>query len=38
MLPVMTMVFNVVGLLGGYVVAVVVYNVDFGQAAELYRF
>lgn len=38
MLPVMTMVFNVVGLLGGYMVAIVFYNVDFGQAAELYRF
>jgi phospholipid/cholesterol/gamma-HCH transport system permease protein len=38
MLPVMTMVFNVVGLLGGYVVAIVINNVDFGQAAELYRF
>jgi phospholipid/cholesterol/gamma-HCH transport system permease protein len=38
MLPVMTMVFNVVGLFGGYVVAIVFYNVDFGQAAELYRF
>jgi len=38
MLPVMTMVFNVVGLIGGYVVAIIFYNVDFGQAAELYRF
>jgi len=38
MLPVMTIVFNVVGLVGGYFVAIVVYNVDFGQAAELYRF
>jgi phospholipid/cholesterol/gamma-HCH transport system permease protein len=38
MLPVMTMVFNVVGLVGGYVVAIIINNVDFGQAAELYRF
>jgi phospholipid/cholesterol/gamma-HCH transport system permease protein len=38
MLPVMTMVFNLVGLIGGYVVAIIVYDVDFGQAAELYRF
>jgi phospholipid/cholesterol/gamma-HCH transport system permease protein len=38
MLPVMTIVFNVVGLLGAYMVAIVFYNVDFGQAAELYRF
>jgi phospholipid/cholesterol/gamma-HCH transport system permease protein len=38
MLPVLTMVFNVVGLLGGYIIAIIFYNVDFGQAAELYRF
>jgi phospholipid/cholesterol/gamma-HCH transport system permease protein len=38
MLPVMTIVFNVVGLMGGYFVSIIVYNVDFGQAAELYRF
>jgi phospholipid/cholesterol/gamma-HCH transport system permease protein len=38
MFPVLTMVFNVVGLFGGYLVAIVLYNVDFGQAAELYRF
>jgi phospholipid/cholesterol/gamma-HCH transport system permease protein len=38
MLPVMTMVFNVVGLFGGYIVAIVFYEVDFGQAVELYRF
>src|SRR2546423_1276255 len=37
MLPVMTMVFNLVGLIGGYVVAIISYEVDFGQAAELYR-
>jgi phospholipid/cholesterol/gamma-HCH transport system permease protein len=38
MLPLMTMVFNVMGLLGGYLVAVHLYDVDFGQAVELYRF
>jgi phospholipid/cholesterol/gamma-HCH transport system permease protein len=38
MLPVMTMLFNVVGLVGGYVVAIIFNNVDFGQAFELYRF
>jgi len=38
MLPVMTIIFNVVGLVGAYMVAIVFYNVDFGQAAELYRF
>jgi phospholipid/cholesterol/gamma-HCH transport system permease protein len=38
MLPVMTIVFNVVGLVGGYFIAIIAYNVDFGQAAELYRF
>jgi phospholipid/cholesterol/gamma-HCH transport system permease protein len=38
MLPLMTMVFNVMGLLGGYIVAIHLYDVDFGQAAELYRF
>jgi phospholipid/cholesterol/gamma-HCH transport system permease protein len=38
MMPVMTMVFNVVGLIGGYIVAILVYDIDFGQAAELYRY
>jgi phospholipid/cholesterol/gamma-HCH transport system permease protein len=38
MVPVMTMAFNVTGLFGGYFIAVVLYNVDFGQAAGLYRF
>jgi phospholipid/cholesterol/gamma-HCH transport system permease protein len=38
MMPVMTMVFNVVGLIGGYIIAIIVYNLDFGQTAELYRF
>jgi phospholipid/cholesterol/gamma-HCH transport system permease protein len=38
MLPLMTMVFNVMGLIGGYIVSIHIYDVDFGQAAELYRF
>ena len=38
MLPLMTVVFNVLGLLGGYVVAIVLRHIDFGQAAELYRY
>ena len=37
MLPVMTMVFNVVGLVGCYVVAIVVYQIDFGQVLALFR-
>ncbi len=38
MLPVMTMVFNFCGLVGGYIVTVVLFNVDFGQVAALFRF
>lgn len=38
MVPVMTMVFNVIGLLGAYVVAIEGFNVDFGQASGLYRY
>ncbi len=38
MLPFMTMVFNVVGLFGGYVVAIVLRDIDFGQVSELYRY
>jgi phospholipid/cholesterol/gamma-HCH transport system permease protein len=37
MLPVMTMVFNGVGLFGGYMVTVVQFHVDFGQLAALYQ-
>ncbi len=37
MLPVMTMVFNVVGLIGTYVVAIISYQIDFGQVLELFR-
>jgi phospholipid/cholesterol/gamma-HCH transport system permease protein len=37
MLPVMTMVFNVVGLLGGYVISILVYEIDLGQVLELFR-
>ncbi len=37
MLPLMTMVFNVVGLLGCYVVAIISYQIDFGQVLALFR-
>jgi phospholipid/cholesterol/gamma-HCH transport system permease protein len=37
MLPVMTMVFNVLGLLGAYVIAILVYQIDLGQVLELFR-
>jgi phospholipid/cholesterol/gamma-HCH transport system permease protein len=37
MLPVMNMVFNVVGLIGVYVVAIVSYHIDLGQVLELFR-
>jgi phospholipid/cholesterol/gamma-HCH transport system permease protein len=37
MLPVMTMVFNVVGLLGAYIISILVYQIDFGQVLELFR-
>jgi phospholipid/cholesterol/gamma-HCH transport system permease protein len=38
MLPVMTMVFNVVGLVGAYIVLVVQHGVDFGQLAALFQY
>jgi phospholipid/cholesterol/gamma-HCH transport system permease protein len=38
MLPVMTMVFNVIGLFGCYAVAIIWKGVDYGQALELYRY
>jgi phospholipid/cholesterol/gamma-HCH transport system permease protein len=37
MMPVMCMVFNVLGLLGGYVIAILVYQIDLGQVLELFR-
>jgi phospholipid/cholesterol/gamma-HCH transport system permease protein len=37
MMPVLTMVFNVVGLIGCYVVAIVSYQIDFGQVLALFR-
>lgn len=37
MLPVMAMVFNIVGLVGCYFVAIVVYQIDFGQVLGLFR-
>lgn len=37
MLPVMSMVFNVVGLIGVYVVAIITYHIDLGQVLALFR-
>ena len=37
MLPVMTMVFNIVVLVGVYVVAIWSYHIDLGQVLELFR-
>jgi len=37
MLPVMSMVFNVVGLIGVYVIAIISYHIDLGQVLELFR-
>ena len=37
MLPVLNMVFNIVGLIGVYVVAIVSYHIDLGQVLELFR-
>jgi phospholipid/cholesterol/gamma-HCH transport system permease protein len=37
MMPVLAMVFNVVGLVGCYVVAVISYQIDFGQVLALFR-
>jgi phospholipid/cholesterol/gamma-HCH transport system permease protein len=37
MLPVLSMVFNVVGLIGVYVVAIVSYQIDLGQVLALFR-
>lgn len=37
MLPVLCMVFNVVGLIGMYIVAVVSYHIDVGQVLALFR-
>jgi phospholipid/cholesterol/gamma-HCH transport system permease protein len=37
MLPVMNMVFNAVGLIGVYVVAIVSYQIDLGQVLALFR-
>jgi phospholipid/cholesterol/gamma-HCH transport system permease protein len=38
MLPVLCMVFNVVGLAGVYVVAIVVSHIDLGQVLALFRY
>ncbi len=37
MLPVLSMVFNIVGLIGVYVVAIVSYQIDLGQVLALFR-
>jgi phospholipid/cholesterol/gamma-HCH transport system permease protein len=37
MMPVMSMVFNIVGLVGVYVVAIVSYQIDLGQVLALFR-
>ena len=37
MLPVLCMVFNILGLIGGYVVAIISYQIDLGQVLELFR-
>ncbi len=37
MVPLLNMVFNMVGLLGCYVVAILLYHIDFGEALALYR-
>lgn len=37
MLPVMSMVFNVLGLIGVYVVAIISYHIDLGQVLALFR-
>lgn len=37
MVPVLCMVFNVLGLIGGYVVAIISYQIDLGQVLELFR-
>jgi phospholipid/cholesterol/gamma-HCH transport system permease protein len=37
MLPIMCMVFNLIGLVGVYVVSIVIYQIDFGQILALFR-
>lgn len=37
MVPVLDIVFNMVGLLGCYVVSILLYHIDFGEALALYR-
>lgn len=38
MMPVLTMVFNAIGLVGAYVVAVFIERVDYAQLVDIYRF
>jgi phospholipid/cholesterol/gamma-HCH transport system permease protein len=37
MLPVMSMVFNILGLVGMYIVAIMAYHIDVGQVLALFR-
>jgi|WetSurMetagenome_2_1015567.scaffolds.fasta_scaffold259647_2 phospholipid/cholesterol/gamma-HCH transport system permease protein len=37
MLPVLCMVFNVLGMIGGYVVSIISYQIDLGQVLALFR-
>ncbi len=38
MMPIMTMVFNVVGIAGAYLFAVVIEKIDYGQVVEIFRY
>jgi phospholipid/cholesterol/gamma-HCH transport system permease protein len=38
MMPVMTMVFNIVGLFGAYLYSIYVKNIDLGQFIEMYKY
>jgi phospholipid/cholesterol/gamma-HCH transport system permease protein len=38
MMPVMTMVFNIVGLIGAYLYSIYVKNIDLGQFIEMYKY
>jgi phospholipid/cholesterol/gamma-HCH transport system permease protein len=38
MMPIMTMVFNIVGLVGGYLYSIYLKNIDLGQFIEMYTY
>jgi phospholipid/cholesterol/gamma-HCH transport system permease protein len=38
MMPIMTMVFNIIGLFGAYLYSIVLENIDLGQFIEQYRY